>query len=134
MNLTLLSVLNFFQKKNRFRITAKLADKAASNLLRRPSGCQPLGSVDYLLINMHLDPSNKDDFLSSVHSGLMQTRDAANKGQSHWHKHKFTQEYRTDRLLLDPKIEIYYRKLGLAKSGHKTTLGESAQPKLSWDS
>lgn len=136
MKLSLLTALNFFKRKNRFRITAKLAEKAATNP-HQSEECLPIGSVEYLPVHMNLDQVNRKDFLSHVHKnsdGLMQARQAAHKGQSRWHTNKFTQEYRTDSLELNPQIEIYYRKLGLAQQRPTAVIGDPQPLELSWDS
>lgn len=129
MNLTLLSALNFFRKKNRFRITAKLAEKTARAAV---SDCIPVGSPEYRLAHMDAtDDQLKEDFLSHIQKDLSNARTAATAGQSRWYKNKYTQEYQIDKAELNPKIEIYYHKLGLGQVTRKTKLGET--PDLSWD-
>lgn len=137
MNLTLLAAVNFFKKKNRFRITARLSEKTARSLSNH-KGYMPLGSDEYILTKMieNGNPPN-NDFLSHLQmnaSELKQATTAAAKGKSYWHRNKFTQEYRIDRLTLNPQVEIYYQKLGLAEGRKKTTIGDSLPTQLSWDS
>jgi hypothetical protein len=130
MNLSLLAAINFFKKKNRFRITERLAEKSARNIV------QPVNSAkrttDYILTNMQIDPEGKDDFLSRMQKNadeLHHASKAAKGGQTHWHKNKFVQEYRMhEGVAFNPQIEIYYQKLGLGQSARKTTIGETPQP------
>lgn len=135
MNLTLLSALNFFRKKNRFRVTAKLAEKTSLSTVRPRVECIPIGSPEYHIAHMDANDSQlKEDFLSNIQRdghGLNDARTAAAAGQSRWHKNKYTQEYQLDHAELDPKIEIYYQKLGLGKVTRKTKLGDPGD--LSWD-
>lgn len=80
------------------------------------------------------DDQLKEDFLSNIQKdghGLSNARTAATAGQSRWHKNKFTQEYQLNQAELNPKIEIYYQKLGLGQVTRKTKLGDP--PDLSWD-
>ena len=135
MNFRFLSVLNFFKKKNRFRITAKLAEKESQSQSNQDVDCLPLGSVEYHLANMRFGPIQKKDFLSSLANdatSLRQSRQSSTAGQSHWHQNKYTQAYQSDQVALNPQIEIYYKKLGLAQSNRKTPLGEPKE--VSWDS
>lgn len=134
MNLTLLSALNFFRKKNRFRITAKLAEKTARSTVRPNAECAPLGSPEYHLSHMELTDADKEDFLTNLQKDaheLKHARDAAVAAKSRWHKNKYTQEYQLDKVELNPQIEIYYQKLGLGQTPKKTRLGD--HPELNWE-
>lgn len=121
----LADLLKLFKRKNKFRVTEQLAEKAR---IEKSAfcPCRSANGFTYHVCGVTEQEGDKIDLLSQVHRNsnpLKNARQQAVKGNQYWHKGKYVQMYRPAQSSGAPQTEVYYDQLGLGMNEPNTIIG-----------